>query len=110
MQKNSVCMTEVIDKIKKVAADVIPLNGDVVLYGSRARGDANNDSDWDLLILLDKNKVEQSDYDNIAYPFTYLGWQLGQSIIPVLYTKQEWQNMSFMPFYKNVEADKIQLL
>jgi len=25
----------------------------IILYGSRARGDAQPDSDWDLLILLD---------------------------------------------------------
>ena len=30
----------------------------VILFGSQARGDAKEDSDWDILILLNKDKVE----------------------------------------------------
>ena len=59
---------------------------------------------------LDKAKIEQSDYDNIVYPLTDLGWGLGEIIIPVLYTKKEWESMSPMPFYQNVEQDKRQLV
>ncbi len=103
-------MANVVDSIKQIANEVIPTNGRVILYGSRARNEAREDSDWDLLILLDKDKIEQSDYDTIAYPFTYLGWELEQTIVPVLYTKKEWRELSFMPFYKNVEKDKITLL
>lgn len=98
-----------INKIKKVAKEVIPSGGQLFIYGSRARGDANEGSDWDLLIILDKSKIEQSDYDNVSFSFTMLGWGNGQSVIPVLYTKEEWENSTFLPFYKNVEKDKILL-
>lgn len=53
--------------------------------------------------------MEQSDYDNIVFPLTMLGWELGEAIIPVVYTREEWDKSSFMPFYKNVEQDKIVL-
>lgn len=98
-----------INKIKKVAKEVIPSGGQLFIYGSRARGDANEGSDWDLLIILDKSKIEQSDYDNVSFSFTMLGWENSQSVIPVLYTKEEWENSTFLPFYKNVEKDKILL-
>lgn len=98
-----------INKIKKVAKEVIPSGGQLFIYGSRARGDANEGSDWDLLIILDKSKIEQSDYDNVSFSFTMLGWENGHSVIPVLYTKEEWENSTFLPFYKNVEKDKILL-
>lgn len=97
----------VIENIRNVAKTALPRNGNVILYGSQARGDAGDNSDWDLLILLDKPVIEQSDYDNVVFPFTYLGWDLGEMIIPVVYTKKEWENSKFLPFYKNVERDKL---
>ena len=58
--------TEIMDRIREVAHASLPKGGRVLLYGSRARGDAKEDSDWDLLLLLNKEKLEQSDYDEIA--------------------------------------------
>ena len=51
---------EVLDRIREVARVNVPKGGRVLLYGSRARGDAKDDSDWDLLLILDKNKLEQN--------------------------------------------------
>ena len=99
----------VISRIKDVAQKAVPLDGQVLLYGSRARGDAHKDSDWDLLIILNKPRIEQSDYDNVVFPFTSLGWDIDENIVPVIYTKEEWAKCSFLPFYKNVERDKIVL-
>lgn len=98
---------EVIDGIRMVAEKNLPKTGRIYLYGSRARGDAHEGSDWDLLVILDKPRIEQSDYDDVSYPLTALGWDLGEMIIPVMYTKEEWQNNSFTPFYKNVQKEGI---
>ncbi len=100
----------VVNRIRDVGNSKLHQGSHIVLYGSRARGDANSDSDWDLLVLLDKKSVEQSDYDGICYDLTSLGWDLGEKIIPVLYTNEEWRNNSFTPFYKNVESEGITLL
>lgn len=100
----------ILNSIRDVARTIVPAKGRAVLYGSRARGDAEQGSDWDVLIILDKPSIEQSDYDNVAFPFTYLGWNLGEAIIPVIYTKDEWDRCSFLPFHKNVEQEKIELL
>lgn len=99
--------TDVISNIKKVASSVLPAHGSLILFGSRARGDANSDSDWDLLILLDKAKLTKDDYDTVAYPLREVGWEFGQNINPVMYTKKQWESYSFTPFYKNVEHDKL---
>ncbi len=37
---------------------------DAFLFGSRARGDNRKDSDWDILILIDGNKVTNEIEDN----------------------------------------------
>lgn len=102
--------SKVIDNIRKVAKTALPKGSSLLLYGSRARGDDHNGSDWDLLILLDKSEVADSDYDNISFPFTMLGWNIGELISPQIYTKKEWESISFLPFYKNVEHDKIVLV
>ena len=101
---------KIIDSIRQVAKTALPPNSSLLLYGSRARGDSHKGSDWDLLILLDKPELTDSDYDNVSFPFTLLGWNIGELISPQMYTKKEWEAISFLPFYKNVEHDKIVLV
>ena len=44
---------QIIQKIVSVVNKTAP-NSEVFLYGSRARGDANKLSDWDVLVLMKK--------------------------------------------------------
>ncbi len=97
-------------QLSKLGKSILPKGAHLWLYGSRARGDSHNDSDWDLLILLDKEKQELSDFDNYSYPFIYKGALADQVVSAHIYTNKEWEGMSFLPFYKNVEQDKIVLV
>ena len=99
----------IIQKLRETKRKVVPLDGEVQLYGSRARGDAHEGSDWDLLILLNKPVITQQDEDNIAYPFVVEGWKNDTAVSPQLYTYDEWKARSFTPYYKNVEHDKLQI-
>ena len=96
---------QVIESIRQVGLKTLPPNSTLLLFGPQARGDGSRDSDWDLLILLDKPKVSLDDY-GVSYPFRELGWDLGEEINPQVYSKKEWADYSFTPFYKNVEHDK----
>ena len=80
-----------------------------ILFGSRARGDARLDSDWDILVLLDKECITLEDMDNITYPIRELGWNLNEMINPIMFTEKEWKAKSFTPFYKNVTKEGITL-
>ena len=102
--------SDILKEIKRIAKEVLPKDGQLILYGSRARKEATEDSDWDLLILLDKQEIEMKDRNEIAYPFVALSWDVGELISPVIYTKESWKKMSFTPFYKNVEEDGIVLV
>ena len=52
-----------IHSIKKVAKETAPMGTQIVLFGSQARGDARQDSDWDILILIDKEeRITNSDF------------------------------------------------
>ena len=96
---------QVIDSIRQLGRKTLPPNSSLLLFGSQARGDAHEGSDWDILILLDKPKISLNDY-GVGYPFRELGWQLGEEINPQVYSKKEWNGYSFTPFYKNIEQDK----
>lgn len=88
---------------------VMPANGYAVLYGSQARGDAREDSDWDILIVLDKDNVKIAENAEITYPLVMMGWEYGVEINPVLYTKSEWDSYINTPFYDNVMRDGVKI-
>lgn len=98
-----------LDSIKHLGKQVVPQDGQLWLFGSRARGDNRYDSDWDLLVILNQDRLTQHDYDEVTYPFTELGWTLDEQINPILYTKKDWEQNSFTPFYHNVLHDGIRL-
>ena len=99
----------VISNIKEIAGKTLPANSTLILYGSRARGDNRPDSDRDLLILLDKPSLSFKDYD-YGYPFSELGWKINEEINSQVYSKKEWSDYQYTPFYKNVEHDKMVLV
>ena len=100
----------ILNQIKSVARENAPEGSMVLLFGSRARGQARKGSDWDILIVLPKQHLRQSDYDQVSYPLVELGWTLGEQINPIVYTRQEWEENSITPFYDNVQRDAINLL
>ena len=82
----------------------------MILFGSQARGDAREHSDWDLLILLNKEKRNyKEDSDKYCYPFDELGWNYGVEINAKVYTKKQWEQGKIFPFYKNVMREGIEI-
>ena len=75
----------------------------IYLYGSRARGNAKKDSDWDLLILLKKDQITSEIENSITDPLYDLEFETGEIISPMIYSQKEWNTKySITPFYKNV--------
>ena len=97
---------QIFKEIQTIKRQLLP-NERVILFGSQARGDARYDSDWDLLVILDKDKVTFEDENIYAYPFSNMGWNYGIYISVKLYTNDEWEKRIFTPFYNNVQKDGI---
>lgn len=101
---------KILAQIKAVARETAPKGSLVLLFGSRARGEAKKGSDWDILIVIPKSTLEQKDYDDVSYPFVELGWKLNEQITPIMYTQAEWKANSITPFYDNVIREGISLI
>ena len=96
--------------IRQLGTEILPDNSRLMLFGSQARDEARSDSDWDLLILLEGDRVSNEDFDRWVFPFISLGWSLGVEINPVVYTYNEWQQRKITPFYKNVMKERVELV
>jgi len=99
----------IIQAITDKAKAIVPKGSEIILFGSQARGDAREGSDWDILVLLDKKRVSPTDIDEVAYPLRELGWDFGETINTILYTKEEWNRDVASPFYENVTREGIRL-
>ncbi|MBM4028315.1 MAG: nucleotidyltransferase domain-containing protein [Planctomycetes bacterium] len=82
----------------------------VILYGSRARGDSRTDSDWDFLILLD-GPVDDERVDRIRHRLYEIEWESDQVLSSIVRSREQWDNhpLSGTPFHRNVELEGIAL-
>ena len=101
--------TQIYEQICQLKRQLIP-NEKVILFGSQVRGDEHEESDWDLLILLNKSKSEKDDFYNYGYPFTKMGWTNGTCIVPLIYTVAEWEMNKPSLFSINVEQEGIEII
>jgi predicted nucleotidyltransferase len=62
----------------------------LVLFGSRARGDAAPDSDMDILVIIDTPAEDIEEY--ISSCAWEAGFEYGMVIVAVVYSKQEWES------------------
>jgi len=100
---------ELLRQCKKAIRQVVP-DADVILYGSRARGDATEYSDYDILVLTSGSAdipVHEKMIESI-YP---LELDTGAVLTLVIYNRQQWHTPLYraMPFHKNVDREGVLL-
>jgi predicted nucleotidyltransferase len=99
----------ILEKVKQIVIDKEP-TAKIYLYGSRVRGTSKKDSDWDLLILVDKERVTYEIEKNLTDSLYDLEFDSGEIISPMVYSEQEWNTKySITPFYHFVMKDAKQL-
>ena len=100
---------EMLLRIKQIVNAQEP-TAQILLYGSRARGNATCESDWDLLILVDKDEITMQTERKITYPLYDLEFETGEIISPMIYSNTEWNTKyKVTPYYQNVMKDGVLL-
>lgn len=104
--------TETLHLLNKIQNTIhlIDPNADIVLYGSRVRGEAHKDSDWDFLILIDKPiniKLEEKLRDDLYE----IELDTDQILSSIIRTKEEWNSpkYSVLPFKRSIEREGVLL-
>lgn len=107
--RENISREELLARIKAAVLAVAP-DAEVSLYGSRARGDAHEESDWDILVLISQNPTDEVK-STIRYPLYEIEWETGQVISAKIYSKEEWERKDrrFVPFRRNARAEGIRL-
>ncbi|MCX6327727.1 MAG: nucleotidyltransferase domain-containing protein [Bacteroidia bacterium] len=100
--------SEVLSRIKTFVCEIDP-TANVILYGSRARGDEHPDSDWDILILV--NSKTDLDYERVFRHRLYdVELELGEAFSISVYNKNEWRSKYWMtPLYQNIAKEGLRI-
>lgn len=83
---------------------------EIILYGSRSRGDALSDSDWDFLILVDGPTSDERT-DRIRHRLYEIEWESGEVISSIVRNREEWDGDLYqtMPFHQRVRQEGMRL-
>ena len=88
---------------------MIDPQAEIILYGSRARGDERPDSDWDILVLTDYPvdlKGERKFRDNLYD----LELETGEPFSVFVYSKNDWlTKQKITPFYNSVIQEGVKI-
>lgn len=80
----------------------------LVLYGSRARGDSTPDSDWDLLLLTEKPRFSFEEEQSVRTPLYLKELELSEVISLQILNVSDWRDkFRITPFYENVLREGI---
>jgi len=100
---------DIVNQISQAIQRVAP-TATAILYGSEARGDARDDSDIDVLILLDGDKLTLKQEMEVTGPLNEIEWQTGVLVSPTVMLRKQWENMPFKtPFYINVMNEGVRI-
>jgi len=101
--------TQHISQLIRHYINAIDPKADVILYGSRARGDERPDSDWDILVLTDYS-VDLTTERKFRDKLYDLELETGEPLSIFFYSKNDWQTKQrITPFYENVTQEGVRI-
>lgn len=95
------------DLVIKVVEKIDP-QAKVILFGSRARGDFHEESDWDFLILTPQELTTEYQ-DELRDRLYELELDTDQVITSIIENEAEWEQYANSEFYANIQKDGIEV-
>jgi Nucleotidyltransferase domain. len=81
---------------------------EVILYGSRARGDNKRDSDWDVMILLKRKDVDKKVEQTFRHHLLDIELEIGVPVSVFVYSKSDWEGKySITPLFRSIKKEGI---
>ncbi|MCM1268107.1 MAG: nucleotidyltransferase domain-containing protein [Bacteroidales bacterium] len=76
----------------------------VIVYGSYARGNYQDDSDVDVMVLVNLSETEIKKFENDVYDIAFeIEMGMGIDISPIIKSKAQYEYwVDVLPFYQNV--------
>lgn len=78
---------------------------DIILFGSRARGDFYSESDYDLIVLVDRESKEIK--DKIFKLSCEIGWKHNVVITVFVHEKSYYEKKKYEPLFMNIRKEGI---
>ena len=97
---------KVLDLIRTTVRATEP-DAQIILYGSR--GDNREDSDWDVIVILNKPPMPHYQRSEIACDLWDKGFDIGEVINAFVYTIDQWNSAPPSLFKYNIREEGIQL-
>jgi len=97
-----------IPELVRAETQNIEQNAQVILFGSRARGDNRQDSDWDFLILMDR-EVTAALKDEIRERLYEIELETGEVISTIIHQKDEWDERTITPIHQIIEEEGVEV-
>ena len=94
---------EFLQEVKRYVLELDP-QAEVWLFGSRARGDARPDSDWDFLVLTEK-QVDRSYKYSVWDQLNELELSAERVISTRVWNNRSWGDMAVTDLYQNIQED-----
>lgn len=105
--KMSADVQTVLSKLKKELLAIYGQNVDrIILYGSRARGDARDDSDIDILVVLNNNFIYSEMLKLSSTLTSSLSLENDVVISRAFVTKEQYEKLQ-IPFLMNVRREGV---
>ena len=96
---------QMLREVKRAVLHLAP-DAEVILYGSTARGERGPESDYDVLVLVER-PMTRAQRDGVSNAVYDVELEYGTVILSMVFSREDWSTglISVSPYRENVERE-----